>query len=408
MRDKIKKFSLKLICLGKEVRGGMYKTYFRYSCTFNGKQVFWHYPTDYLLTKDQVRLINENKLGGDIQNNLDKIRTNLFATINMMRINYNSYPTPDQLKELFEKAETFQPMVYYINEYLKQLQVRPSSKAIISGHLDYFQEYYNLNLAEITLKQIISDKTIHKFGKWLIELKKSQGKTFSEVSKHNTQSTVIAFLNYIAKEKKIKVLEKTLKKRPKNEQYKLTSKDFNRLISYNESKKHQLIQDYIYINSFIGLRVSDFVGIKKGNITFNPTYVEIKFSEFKKNITRTVVVVDQKAIELIKKYMMNDSLFIFDIDRNTFNDKLKALAKDVFKEEKVLLHSGETNSINEYLKAKRISSHAIRRYAVQQNIIKYGVDTAKTFSGHYGYQTINMYAKEFLETEEVLKKLLSK
>lgn len=408
MTNKIKKFSLKLICLGKEVKGGTYKTYFRYSCSYNRKQVFWHFPTDYLLTKDQVQLINENKFGGNIQSDLDKIKTNLHSTITGLNVIYNSYPTPDQLNEIFEKAETFQPMEYYINEYLKQLQVRPSSKGIISGHLKYFLKFYKSNLTKITLEQIISNKTIHQFGTWLTNFKKVKGKSFSEVSKHNTQSTVIAFLNHIAKERNIKILENTLKKRPTNEQYKLTTKDFNRLINYNESKKHQLIQDYIYINSFIGLRVSEFVGIKKGNITINPTHIEIKFSEYKKNITRTVVIVDKKAMGLIKKYMMNDSSLVFDINRNTFNTQLKALGKDVFKEEKISLHSGETNSEKDYLKAERISSHAIRRYAVQQNIIKYGVDTAKTFSGHYGYQTINKYADDFLEKEEVLKKLLGK
>lgn len=72
------------------------------------------------------------------------------------------------------------------------------------------------------------------------------------------------------------------------------------------------------------------------------------------------------------------------------------------------MHSSETNSRNDFLKEEKISSHAIRRYAVQQNINKYGVDTAKTFSEHYGYQTIDKYAVEFLEKDVVLKKLLGK
>lgn len=408
MTTKIKKFSLKLICLGSEVKNKMFKTYFRYSCTHNGKQVFWHYPTDCLLTKDQVKLINENNLGGSIQADLDNIKANILNVINGLSVKFNSYPTPNQLKEIFDAAETFQPMSYFVNQYLKNLDVRPSSKSIFAGHIDYFMKFYNSNLTKITLEQIISENTIHQFGRWLLETNKVQGSKFGEVSKHNTQATVIKFLNYIAKERNIKILENVLKVRPTNEQFKLSKADFERLINFNESNKHQIIQDYIYINSFIGLRVSEFVGIQKSNVTFHPNYIEIKFSEWKKNTTRTVVLVDLKAIELIRGYLLGASGILFDVHRTKFNTMLKALAKDVFKEEKIILHDGEKNITVEYLKAKKISSHAIRRYAVQQNIVKYGVDTAKTFSGHYGYQTINKYAKEFLETEDVLKKLLKK
>lgn len=408
MTIKIKKYSLKLICLGKEVKNSMFKTYFRYSCTFNGKQVFWHYPTDSLLTKDQVKLINENNYGGSIQQDLDKTKGILFSTINGLSLIYNSYPTPDQLKEHLEQDYSFKPMDYYVNEYLKQLQVRPSSKKIIGGHIKYFKTYYNGNLTKITLSQIISNKTIHQFGRWLILSNNMQGKKFGEVSKYNVQATVITFLNYIAKEKGIKILENTLKVRPSNEQFKITKSDFDRLLNYNKTTKHQTIQNYIYINSFIGLRVSEFVGIRKGNITINPSHIEIKFSEWKKNTTRTVVVVDSKAIQLIQNYMLIKSSILFNLNRSTFNVRLKALAKDIFKDEKIPLHNGEKNKEVEYLKADKISSHAIRRYAVQQNIIKYGVDTAKTFSGHYGYQTINKYANDFLEKEDVLKKLLEK
>jgi hypothetical protein len=229
MDTKIKKFNLKLIVLGAVVKKNMYKTYFRYSCSVNRKQVFWHFATEYLLSKEQVEMINTNQYGGTIQQDLDKIKSNLLQTINGLHLQYNNYPTPAQLSELFEQAQYYKPMEWYINEYLKQLDVKPYSKKVYVRNINAFKVFYDGNLSKYSLHQIISEKTVKDFGKWLFghkrakaearerklietgKLKKPVKKTYGNVAIHLNQVTIITFLNWIAKQNNLPMLKRVLK-----------------------------------------------------------------------------------------------------------------------------------------------------------------------------------------------------
>ena len=56
-------------------------------------------------------------------------------------------------------------------------------------------------------------------------------------------------------------------------------------------------------------------------------------------------------------------------------------------------------------KWKLISSHAIRRYAVNQNVVRYGIDVARQFSGHKDYSTIKKNYMRNINQQELLDRL---
>jgi integrase len=426
MDTKIKKFNLKLIVLGAVVKKNLYKTYFRYSCSVNGKQVFWHYGTEYMLSKEQVEMVNSNQYGGTIQQDLDKIKSNLLQTINGLHLQYNNYPTPAQLSELFEQAQYYKPMEWYINEYLKQLDVKPYSKKVYERNINAFKVFYDGNLSKYSLHQIIREKTVKDFGKWLVghkrakaearerklietgKLKKPVRKTYGNVSIHLNQVTIITFLNWIAKKKNLPMLERVLKPVKDNQQYSISKEDFQRLLSYKtDNDYHKTVIDMLYINSFVGLRISELTNIHNNSITIFPNHVEIQFTEWKKSTTRSVVVVDPRAMELIKYHMHITENRLFNTNKDLFNNRLRTIAQEVFKDEVIYLHSAELDKDVIYKKADKVASHCMRRYAIQRNIGLYGVDVSKTFSGHQSYETIKKYADDYLKKEDVLKKLLT-
>jgi integrase len=426
MDSKIKKFNLKLITLGALVKKNLYKTYFRYSCTVNGKQVFWHYGTEYLLTKEQVEMVNTNTYGGTIQQELDKIKSNLMQTINGLTALYDNYPTPQQLDEVFEQARYYKPMEWYINEYLKDLTVKPYSKKVYARNINAFKAFYDAQLTKYTLQQIISEKTVKDFGKWLVghkrakaearerrlieagKLKKPVKKTYGNVAIHLNQVTIITFLNWIAKEKNLPMLKRVLKPLKDNQQYSTSKEDFQRLLDYKTDNEYlKVVIDMLYINSFIGLRISELINIHKDSITIFPKYIEIQFTEWKKSKPRSVIVIDERAIELIKYHMDITSNRLFNTNKDLFNNRLRQIARDVFGDEVIYLHNAELDKDVKFLKAEKVASHCMRRYAIQRNIALYGVEVSKTFSGHKSYVTIKKYADDWLEKEDVLKKLLN-
>lgn len=169
--------------------------------------------------------------------------------------------------------------------------------------------------------------------------------------------------------------------------------------------------DIIRINQYIGLRISEILGLLKDNVVSQSDgTVEIKFNEFKKKKERTIIIVNQDAINIINEHLHADkSEKLFGINNyHTFTQALKKIAKDVFKEETIKLYTVNT-SINDYQTVKKcdaISSHAFRRFAIQQNIVKYGIDVARTFSGHTDYQTITKHYADYINKKDLKGKLL--
>ena len=68
-----------------------------------------------------------------------------------------------------------------------------------------------------------------------------------------------------------------------------------------------------------------------------------------------------------------------------------------------------TTAYTKYLDVKKcdaISSHAFRRFAIERNISKYGIDVARSFSGHSDYQVITKHYAQFMNKEDLKEKLL--
>ena len=166
---------------------------------------------------------------------------------------------------------------------------------------------------------------------------------------------------------------------------------------------HQVHSLKILLISLIGLRINEVLNIQRENITVLPDSIEIRFIEGKRSRERTIVVVDKEAMELIKKRLSNNVNLWHFTTYDNFNLLLKKIAKRVFKEETVKLY--KINSAKDgYVDVKKcdaISSHAIRRYAIQRNIVKYGIDAARALSGHSDYQTITR--REHFQKGLVLK-----
>jgi integrase len=182
-----------------------------------------------------------------------------------------------------------------------------------------------------------------------------------------------------------------------------------------QSLPQKEVLDIIRINKYVGLRISEILTIDKRNVRINGV-CEIDFKEHKKDRPRTVVIVDKPAVKIIVDHIKhyyntkNPNLLFHFNDRSPFNKMLQVICKEVFKEEKVLVYKQTEylNDYTEYLKYKAISSHAFRRYAIERNVNEYGIETARTLSGHSDYATIIKHYSDFLNANDLKKKLLKK
>ena len=156
---KIKKFTLKFVALGKDK-----KTYLRYYCTVNGKGESYNIPCDVNLTPDQLVALNDGELGGMIQKQLYKLRDEKLHAIRRFSVANNTYPTAGQLKIYDKSVISSFKIDYHVNQYMKQLQIKPSSKRVYAYALDRFVSYYKGNLMNSTVEEIISKETVIKYG----------------------------------------------------------------------------------------------------------------------------------------------------------------------------------------------------------------------------------------------------
>ena len=57
-------------------------------------------------------------------------------------------------------------------------------------------------------------------------------------------------------------------------------------------------------------------------------------------------------------------------------------------------------------KWKAITSHAFRRYAIERNIVDYGIDVARSLSGHADTAIMFKHYAGFMDGKDLKKKLL--
>ena len=403
----IKKYTLKYYCLGDTIKDtNLFKVYLRYYVTIDGKGITINLDTNYTLTKQQVKLINKNELGGAIQKDMDKMKMQLRQVIEFFNLQYNTYPTPSQLKENLESMQNALPMEFYINDYLKKLETKRSTKILYGGRLRQWKKYYDLNLTKTPIQSIINKVTIERYGEYLRAQHqvRSEKKQLGDAYVHDLQSEAIRLLNMIAESLKMKPIPFFLKTPKPPVKYTPSDAEFNLLVTVDCEENLKLVQQLVYINSFIGLRIDELLNIKKTNVTFSDEYCSIHFTDFKNSKGRDVLLMDSKAIKMMRIFVSQsgeDKLFL--ISPEIFNRNLKKLAKLAFDDKSVHLYDIKKEKDVKYKIREIITSHCIRRYAIIRNIGLYGIDVARTFSGHSNYETVvKHYAQEYMKKKTAL------
>lgn len=406
---KIKNGTLKFVALGKDK-----KTYLRYYCTVNGKGESYNIPCDVNLTSDQLIAINKGELGGMIQKHLFNLRDEKEQAIRKFTVANNTYPTAEQLK-IYDKSvfSTFN-IEYYINQYMKQLiNVKPASKRVYSYALKRFKDYYIKNLLSHSIEEIVNKETIAKYGFILKEHAKLNKKNITSTHIHNYQVIAIRFLNYVAGNLNLQKIDFFLKLPAYSSKWHIDEIDVKRLLKYKpKTKTEPIVQDIIRINSLIGLRIGELLTIEKSNIKIAADAVYIRFAEHKKDKERTVVIVDKQATNIIRKYVnRGEGKYLWSFQKhNWFNVVLRNIAKEVFKKETVNVYKNRLTGMEyvEVLKSNAISSHSFRRFAIERNIVKYGIDVARTFSGHTDTAIMHKHYAGWMNENDLKNKLLGK
>jgi integrase len=326
----------------------------------------------------------------------------------------NTYPTAEQLK-IYDKSvfSTFN-IEFYINQYMKQLtNVKPASKRVYSYALKRFKDYYIKNLLSHSIEEIVNKETITKYGFILKEHAKLYKKNITSTHIHNYQVIAIRFLNYVAGSLNLQKIEFFLKLPAYSSKWHIDEKDVQRLLKYKpKTKTEPIVQDIIRINSLIGLRIGELLTIEKSNIKIDADAVFIRFAEHKKDKERTVVIVDTQATGIIKKYVnRGDGNYLWSFQKhNWFNVVLRNIAKEVFKKETTKVYKNRLTGMEyvELLKSNAISSHSFRRFAIERNIVKYGIDVARTFSGHSDTAIMHKHYAGWMNENDLKDKLLGK
>ncbi|OFY63575.1 MAG: hypothetical protein A2Y71_01820 [Bacteroidetes bacterium RBG_13_42_15] len=406
---KIKKFTLKFVALGKDK-----KTYLRYYCTNNAKGESYNIPCDINLTPDQLIALNKGELGGMIQKQLLNLRDEKQQAIRRFYVANNTYPTAEQLKIYDKSVYSAFNIDYYINQYLKQLiNVKPASKRVYGYALKRFKDYYVKNLLSHSIEEIINKETITKYGFILKEYAKLERKNITSTHIHNYQVIAIRFLNYVAVSLNLQKIDFFLKLPAYSSKWHIDETDVQRLLKYKpKTKTEPIVQDIIRINSLLGLRIGELLTIEKTNVKIAPDAVYIRFAEHKKDKERTVVIVDKQGTGIIKKYVnRGEGKYLWSFQKHSwFNVVLRNIAKEVFKEETIKVYKNRLTGMEyvEVLKSRAISSHSFRRFAIERNIVKYGIDVARTFSGHTDTAIMHKHYAGWMNENDLKNKLLGK
>jgi integrase len=394
-------YTLKFIALGKDK-----KCYLRYYVTDDRKGLTLNIACDLVLTSDQLQALNAGTLGGLVQKSCYQIRNKYVQIIETLNLRDNSYPTPDKIREYFNITEKALEIDWLIHKYNNELKVKQSTKSIYNYALGKFKQYFESNHTNTSVKALIQKETLDRYERWLYALSRSESKTISPITIHNTKGVIMKFLNYVAKEYNLPRIEATLHIPQQSSKWHISVEDVNRLLAHVPTTETQrCVKDIITLNMHIGMRISDILQLHKENISFAEDCAYIKFIEHKRKIERTVVVVDKNAIRVLCNYNG------WNIQNHArFNETLKAIGKAVFKEELVKIYrvNSVTDDYKDVLKSKAISSHAFRRFAIEQNIIHYGIDVARSLSGHTNYQTITRHYAEFINKDDLKNILLRK
>lgn len=413
----IKKYHFRFVSLGKFNR-----IYLRYFVTKQGKPLTMNISCDLSLTNKELKLLNSGEFGGMVQKSCNQIKAKYTQIVEMLNHQNDDYPTPEQIKHYYNVTEKQVQLSYLINKYLMHLHVKPSTRKNYGYCLGQFQKHYESNLKTFpSLQTMVTKNTLNNFEGMLIARKYIDQQTyetdednptikFAPVSMYNYKGIVLKFLNYVAELYDLKPIEMVLHQPQHSQKWHIGIEDIERLLKYIPIDKFEAdIIDIIRFNKDIGLRMSEVLQIQKENIKILSDCIEIRFIESKKNRERTIIVINSEGIEVIKKHLLYDKLWHIK-NYQMFDYYIKKIAVEVFKEETTKIYKIDTDKADYVLikKSLAISSHAFRRFAISQNIVNFGIDVARSYSGHSDYQMIVRHYTGFLQKEDLKKLLLKK
>jgi integrase len=413
----IKKYHLRFVTIGKN------RIYLRYFVTQDKKPLALNISCDLSLPSADVKKLNDNSYGGAIQKLCNQLKAEYINYIEHLyrKNNEESYPTPDEIRNYLDVTQKQIIMGVQVQIYLDNLKVADSTKKIYEYVLYKFKEYFESDIKNQTIVGIVHKKTPSNFIWWLknrelfkkIEAQQENFediKNFSPLTLYNYEAIVLKFINYLADSYDITPITLSLHQPKYSNKWHIIENDVNRLLKYKpKTDRENEILDIIKLNIGIGLRINEILNIQKENCTVLKDCIEVRFAETKKNKERTIIVVQPVAIEVLKRHLSNKTLWTYQ-NYNIFNRDLKKIAKEVFKEETTKIYKIDTKNSGyvEVLKWQAISSHCFRRYAISRNIVNYGIDVARSYSGHTDYQMITRHYAEFMNKEDLKKKLLKK
>lgn len=393
-----KDYSLKFIRLGKDK-----KTYLRYY--YNGKTLNLNCNINVILSDEDIKKLNLGTLGGVVQKEADKIKHKVMTNIYHHNFNTNKPPSVELLKKFYSHIESVFDFDYWKRDFFNKKTLKQSSAREYANVIKGFRKMVSgKNGFEYnTVDNILSRETVDKYLAGIERRANFRHKPVSDTHIKNRETMILQFLNHVCGELKMEKIKPRQFKITTSEKYNLTDDDIKRLLSHQTNNKYlKDIQDIIAVNSKLGLRISELLRIEKENITVKYDSVEIKFLETKKSKSRTVILLEEEQ-EIIKKRLSNSSKKIFNISYDVFKVHFKNLCKGVFKDETVQLFIAKRNvqKINNVLKSNAITSHALRRYAIQRNIARYGVEVARQFSGHSNTNIIYRHYAGFLDVKDL-------
>lgn len=402
--------TLNFAITNKAQKDNSYTVYLRYFFKNQyGKKKLKHFPTSFSLNKSDFQKLKNGKLGGNVNKELQKEKRTLQTIIDDIQSEKQGIDaTEDEIiNRLRANKVTLQSLEYYFNLLLDDNQIRAKStiqayRAIFNRFRDWLylqRDYINVK----SLNQNIFDRYVN----YLFTVFES------EYSINNNARKIKSLINYIFQkiEKNETISYKSISIK-KNEIY-LYESEINKLVNYSTNNRVlQEMQLYISLNRYIGLRRSELIHLKNENIIHHKNYSTLKFWESKKHQYRTITIVNNEVIKLLKKHQTSNEYFfnLHLINYNNINKILKQLAKvcNLNRNIEQFKISNKKRIIEQKHLYDAIHTHQIRAFAIQYNLMKYGSLIAKTYSGHTSITMIEKHYSHQLNEQEQLQILKEK
>lgn len=148
------------------------------------------------------------------------------------------------------------------------------------------------------------------------------------------------------------------------------NKSYDKLI---REQKLEKVKDIFVFGCTVGLRISDLLSLSKKNLLISngSYYIQVKS---KKTSTATSIKLPPYCVSILKKYESENDLLLPEVVRQTFNTKLKLLAK-LLPDDYVLIKTREKRGKQvviykdpirkiHYKLSDHISTHTMRRTAI--------------------------------------------